>query len=191
MDWKDEDFIAGNLALDFLNTVANQDKNRDWNRLPGWAEILSWAEFGGLISADEAGALSGTAMDLREYKALMAFREQGYQLLSGFLKGEAVDVTSAYEATLRTTLSVSVLQQGKNGFVWRPDLQEEDAGLIRHRLVLALWSLMQGPDMARLRECGRCSWLFLNSGRGVGRKWCRMAACGNRAKSQNFRNAHS
>ncbi|MGH6819514.1 MAG: CGNR zinc finger domain-containing protein [Methylocella sp.] len=38
-----------------------------------------------------------------------------------------------------------------------------------------------------MRECGRCTGLFLHHGRGLGRRWCRMNTCGNRAKIERFR----
>jgi len=54
-------------------------------------------------------------------------------------------------------------------------------------LALALERLLRRPDLGRLRECGRCSWLFLDHGRGRGRSWCDMRTCGNRAKAARHR----
>lgn len=31
-----------------------------------------------------------------------------------------------------------------------------------------------------------CGWLFLDSTRNASRRWCDMAACGNRAKAKRF-----
>ena len=62
-------------------------------------------------------------------------------------------------------------------------------GLHDH-LVLALFDLLQGSDLDRLRECPRCTHLFLDHGRGPGRRWCSMARCGNRAKVESFRARH-
>jgi predicted RNA-binding Zn ribbon-like protein len=33
-------------------------------------------------------------------------------------------------------------------------------------------------------------WVFLDSSRNTSRRWCDMAACGNRAKSASFRSRH-
>jgi len=52
---------------------------------------------------------------------------------------------------------------------------------------LSLIDLMQRADLSRLRECKRCTHLFLDHGRGQGRRWCSMARCGNRAKAETFR----
>lgn len=49
--------------------------------------------------------------------------------------------------------------------------------------------LFGGPDAARVRVCEHadCALLFLDSSRGRARRWCSMAACGNRAKAAGFR----
>ncbi|EPZ91129.1 CGNR zinc finger [Burkholderia cenocepacia BC7] len=46
---------------------------------------------------------------------------------------------------------------------------------------------MRSDDFARVRQCGRCTWFFVDRGRGVGRRWCDMRTCGNRAKVEAFR----
>lgn len=49
--------------------------------------------------------------------------------------------------------------------------------------VQALYTLP--PD--RVRTCGRCGWLFLDSSRGGRRRWCSMSTCGNREKANRHR----
>ena len=41
----------------------------------------------------------------------------------------------------------------------------------------------------RVRGCGRCGWLFLDSSRGGRRRWCSMSTCGNREKASRHRHA--
>jgi predicted RNA-binding Zn ribbon-like protein len=49
--------------------------------------------------------------------------------------------------------------------------------------------LMTSADLARVRECDGhdCGWLFLDTSKAGRRRWCSMAICGNRAKSERYR----
>lgn len=49
--------------------------------------------------------------------------------------------------------------------------------------------LLSGPLSVRVRECAApdCALLFLDTSRPGRRRWCAMAACGNRAKTQSYR----
>jgi predicted RNA-binding Zn ribbon-like protein len=70
-------------------------------------------------------------------------------------------------------------------FGWRP------SGNSHHRwtdaAALSLEDLLRSDELARVRQCKRCTWLFVDRGRGVGRRWCAMRTCGNRAKAEAFR----
>ncbi len=46
--------------------------------------------------------------------------------------------------------------------------------------------LLTSLDSARLKICSnpRCGWFFLDTTRNASRRWCDMAACGNRAKAR-------
>jgi predicted RNA-binding Zn ribbon-like protein len=51
-----------------------------------------------------------------------------------------------------------------------------------------LWSaadLLAGARRARVRQCANphCRWLFVDDSKSGNRRWCSMAACGNRAKA--------
>ncbi|MBE3063935.1 MAG: CGNR zinc finger domain-containing protein [Spirochaetes bacterium] len=56
------------------------------------------------------------------------------------------------------------------------------------RLAKRAADLLAGLDRARLKICGNpeCGWLFLDTTRNGSRRWCDMAACGNRAKAKRF-----
>lgn len=182
--WRSEDLVGGDVVLDFLNTVGDSGKSRQLERLVSWDDAVAWARFTGIIDARDrmSGADSESCL-LR----LRGFREAAYRVLSARAAGSAPepDAVDAAEVDIREALAVSRLSAEGGEAVWR--LVPDRADLIRHRLALRLLHLLSGPDLDRLRECGRCSWLFLDHGRGRGRSWCRMAACGNRAKAERFR----
>jgi predicted RNA-binding Zn ribbon-like protein len=45
--------------------------------------------------------------------------------------------------------------------------------------------LLVADEMARLKQCGECDWLFLDRSRNGGRRWCKKA-CGDRVKSRRY-----
>jgi len=47
--------------------------------------------------------------------------------------------------------------------------------------------LFTGADRTRIRRCGRCTLHFVDRSRPGNRRWCSMELCGNRAKSEAFR----
>ena len=55
-EFRPKDFVAGHLALDFVNTVTARDTTpRDW--LDGYDRLLEWAEMAGAIDASTAARL--------------------------------------------------------------------------------------------------------------------------------------
>ena len=46
----------------------------------------------------------------------------------------------------------------------------------------AVWLLRTGP-LGRVGRCPTCRWLFLDTSRNGGRRWCSMATCGSRLKT--------
>jgi predicted RNA-binding Zn ribbon-like protein len=49
--------------------------------------------------------------------------------------------------------------------------------------------LFGGPDLTRLRSCGRagCTRLFVDDSRGANRVWCGMRECGNKVNAAAYR----
>jgi len=64
---------------------------------------------------------------------------------------------------------------------WHGD-PEDPLAIPLRRIQLAAEDLFTGERLQRVRNCERCSWLYLDRSRGRARRWCSMALCGNRAK---------
>jgi len=64
--------------------------------------------------------------------------------------------------------------------------------LIVGPVVLAAVDLLRDERLSRLKMCPRdeCHWLFLDLTKNRSRRWCDMAACGNRAKVELHRHRH-
>ncbi len=169
---------AGHLALAFLNTVSDNGKSREHNSFATSERLLQHLREAGL----EADVDPPGSAQLRD---LLLLREAAYSVFSAVaarrqpLREDAL----VLEAAIKSAVADAALQPGDpNGL-----LHAGPMGGLYDTLVLSLFDLLQSKDLDRLRECRGCTHLFLDHGRGPGRRWCTMARCGNRAKAQSFR----
>lgn len=190
--WRKFGFFGGHAALEFTNTLDDVDKTRSKEALPDWATAFDWAMTLELLSASEVAQLlkyAGEEAAAEELAALHRFREKLWSLLSDLAAKRKPDekAAAAVEAEIKWALSEARLEQDQTSFRWGVSPEAFGLKLLRARVAMAVWDLMSRQDLRRLRECGRCTGLFLDHGRGRGRRWCRMNTCGNRTKTERFR----
>ncbi|GAA0574767.1 CGNR zinc finger domain-containing protein [Halomonas salifodinae] len=177
--WTEHDFIAGDPCLDFLNTIGDTGKTRTQEHLVDAQALDDWALARGLISPDEAPASSS-----RELAAVLTMREGLHALFASIARGEANALAwEVVRGDLAAALAVSQLAKPSPAMLTAPRLPE--------RLALAALALLHDGRVARLKECGRCSWLFLDQSKARRRRWCRTEVCGNRARvERHYRKRH-
>ncbi|MGM8929917.1 CGNR zinc finger domain-containing protein [Salinicola halophyticus] len=185
--WQSNGFFGGHIALDFVNTIDDEDKQREHSGIPDWHTTVEWAQAVGLLGS----ALPPTASDIEvEQHALHTLREVAWRILSAIAAGKAADpadMAALKRDILHAGQHATLRQHGKS-VVWHVNSDSDvGEGLIRTRVALELANLFSQGPLERLRECYRCTGLFLDRGRGAGRRWCRMETCGNRAKIERYR----
>ena len=190
--WTSDAFIAGHPVLDFVNTVGDQDKQREMDLLTGWDVFERWLKSASLFTAEQTKAiLIDRSEQERESNLtrLRKLRELTYHALSSSSSGaERAKALNELEALFNTAHERAHLELTEHGYQWQPHWQEANACV--DGVVLAIERLLCSPRVTKVRECQRCSWVFLNTGRGRGRQWCSMKTCGNRAKSASFKQRH-
>jgi predicted RNA-binding Zn ribbon-like protein len=175
------DFVAGHVALDFVNTVANRldpVKAGDLLRLP--ADLTAWFAAAGL---GEVGGLM--PHDLERARET---REQLHGLFLACAQGRAraAATLSAIDRSWSACLAARRLavEDGRIGLSWSDSAGALERGLLP--LLCAAVDLLISDRVARIRQCegAGCGWLFLDRSRGSSpRRWCSMSDCGNRAKA--------
>jgi predicted RNA-binding Zn ribbon-like protein len=170
---------AGHPALAFLNTVTDDGKSRKTNSFADGAALLEQLVAVGLVPRGLP------APGARQVAELIALREATYAVLSAMAAGRKPGREDALmlETAIKTTLQDASFAFGPRGMAVVPG----PLGGVQDHVVLALNDLLRRDDLDRLRECRRCTRLFLDHGRGRGRRWCAMSRCGNRAKTEAFR----
>lgn len=169
----------GHPALTFLNTVTDDGKSRRHDSFTSGEELVAALTAAGLIPRGLPAPGPG------QFTALRSLREAAFAVLSSMA---ARRKPGREEALFLETAIKSALQDASLTFrTGGLDVTPGPLGGVHDRVVLGLFDLLQRPDLDRLRECKRCTHLFLDHGRGQGRRWCSMARCGNRAKAESFR----
>jgi predicted RNA-binding Zn ribbon-like protein len=189
--WEKFGFFGGNIFLDFVNTFDDLGKNRDLDAIPNWNTLVRWAEKSGLISKNEMVVLadfSNTKATQIKIHTLQNLRESAWHVLSKIASNKAPDPHNLkiLSNIVKLAYTESSLIYSNQSFSWGTRAKVDET-TIQTRLALSANGLLTSVDLKNLSECGSCTGLFLNKGRGLGRKWCRMNTCGNRAKIKKFR----
>lgn len=177
-------FIAGNLALDFINTQYGIDDQRI-DCLVDDQSVLDWLEKSGQV---------GTPIKGRAPDGLLALARQLRECLG-------VGVRAAMNGT-PADLSVAnrILEAGhpRREIEWDRDAQayrvtsrrrDDSAASLLAPLVESFASLLTSDKFGFVRQCEAhdCVLLFHDLTKSHRRRWCSMATCGNRMKVAAFR----
>jgi len=181
--------ISGHPALDFCNTWAGWDGHHAGEYLTGYEHLVVWASFVGILRPDQVPVLRRLARDSAALSVLeraRAFRANLYAVLRDPGGAAAWPAVANEVAAAAQTLH---LHRAEETIRW----EIAPAAELSAPLAAAAWSageLLTSPALGRVRACPGtgCGWLFLDpTGR---RRWCIMAACGNREKARRFAAKH-
>lgn len=190
--------IAGEIAIDFINTLDNRAvPERQQELLLTYQHLIAWAKQAGAIRhsqytglhrqaeirPDEAEAVLRGAVELRECL---------YHVMESVLKkrpAPAEDL-AAFSGILGEALSRVQMKPVRPGRGYRLDWDPEEPDLqsVLWPIVRSASTLLTSPDLAYLRECGdhTCRWMFVDRSKNHSRHWCDMKICGNRMKARKF-----
>ena len=182
-------FIAGNLALDFVNTVAyraNPAKRAD--RLQRAEDVSRWASQARL--PELAAMKSGPRVGASGLGRIRTVREHLFEIFGAVAGGDPIPpealvrVGDAFnECCAKRRLSVD---QDVVRWTWRANARSAD--YLLHPILSAAIELLTSDSLGSVRLCedATCGWLFLDRSNARKRRWCSMADCGNRNKVRNY-----
>ena len=175
-------FVAGNLALDFANTVHNTGGSNPQDDLKTPSDLRVWAHAAGLLQQD---TWRSSAAELASFKEL---RDAVYRLFSDTQGCTVKPDLERFNAHVRLTMAQAQMQAGNDGYRLVSS-STKPAERLRFAIVQAAVELLLSGQLGRIRQCAgeKCTWLFLDTSRNGARRWCEMRACGNRAKVRQFR----
>jgi predicted RNA-binding Zn ribbon-like protein len=188
--WESGHFIGGHPALDLANAVfdrAHPVPDNELLKTPN--DVLTWCESVGLF--EDAPRLSDGAAKA-QVAQVRAVREQTWAVFDAVSRRDVIPV-AALGALLQR--SGAGLRGGRLGLadacLGRLAADWGAPGAIPEALALLSVHALFTLPAERIRACGRCGWLFLDSSRGGRRRWCSMSTCGNREKASRHRHGAS
>jgi predicted RNA-binding Zn ribbon-like protein len=197
-------FVADAPGLDLLNSRLTPGAlTIEW--LASGADLLDWLEQARLVPTEIAEAMrSNTAVG--ELDAVAAKTRALREWFRGFVqahRGRPLGSTALAElAELNRVLAQDAVygaivpnagpdltqdSPASFEFQWRRHWRTPDSLLFP--IAQAMADLICAADFAQIKACEgpACSIVFLDKTKGHARRWCSMAACGNRAKQAAHR----
>jgi predicted RNA-binding Zn ribbon-like protein len=189
---------AEDLCLSFANTLSWRGSPVPTDSLIGLPELLEWLVGLGqrpLPAWSQAAdwARSDPQRAARLFGQAIALREAIFRCCFAVASGEAppdADLDVLNRALAAAPARRRLIRE-RGRLAWEGSLGAASAPLL---LAPVLWSaadLLARADHLRVRRCAndQCLWLFIDRSKAGTRRWCDMAACGNRAKAQrHYRN---
>jgi predicted RNA-binding Zn ribbon-like protein len=166
----------GSLALDLVATVADRPGTAR-ERLQTPEDLELW-----LAEAELAATASASPGDLTDAQRL---REAIWSLVE---RSRAGATPGTADRRLLNQWAARHPETPQLGGGWSPGPStRRDVGTALARVARDAVELLAGPDRTRIRQCGRCTLLFVDRSRPGNRRWCSMELCGNRSKAEAFR----
>ena len=178
-------FIAGDVALDFVNTAELRGDPLAGDVLQTPADLVQWGRRYGLLSSD------ANAADEAELRAALETRELLYRLFDAHASQAIDPPTPTWPHSPRPSPGrtrrggsspATTAGCGGSGIRSRP-------ATIRDTAAVAATELLRGDRSDRLKQCPgeHCGWLFLDATKRGNRRWCSMSECGQDAKTARRR----
>jgi len=172
-------FRAGRVSLDLCSTVLWRHV-QPVEQLRSPADLARWRSEAGL--GDSRHAL--TEADLAEAREL---REAIYRLVTARILGARLPVRDLATVNAAARHPCRTPRLGPGGELRWGDGEPLTAAL--SAVARDAIDLISGPQASRLRECAApdCAFLFVDTSRSGGRRWCAADRCGNREHVRKHR----
>ncbi len=189
-------FVGGAVCLDFVNTTGARASDQPRERLGRYADLLVFYRRVKLLSTSETSSLKRQAecdpkMASSVLEQVVRVREVLYRLLCAVATGAKPARADFDQFNAELSLALGhrrfVWARGKPSWSWAydPSVLERRLGPILHSAAV----LLESSERTRLRKCGDCDWLFLDTTRNHSRRWCKKD-CGDRVKARRYYHRH-
>jgi predicted RNA-binding Zn ribbon-like protein len=195
-------FIADNIGLDFLNSIAVPvDTQVEW--LSSGEDLLAWLKQSGLVPDDvldtfrkgavpgELDGIAAQARALRDWFKPFVHKHMGKPLQPAALRelhplNQLLARDEEFgQIAVRERPHDQKSKKGEAGALgWRSQRRWRSPESLLLPLARSLAELVCTVDFTYVKACegAECTLLFVDRTRGHARRWCSMAVCGNRAK---------
>jgi predicted RNA-binding Zn ribbon-like protein len=182
--------VAGDLALDFANTVDDPWGAARFDHLGDAPRVVGWAGLMGLLSEEQVALALADLRDhpgragarLRRAHALRAALEAVFGAVADGVEPPADAWRALRDPVADAVAHASLVVDGGGAtLVWADDLD----GVLR-RVAYAAHRLLTGDQLRRVKRCAGCPWVYLDQSKNLSRRWCTMDDCGKHEKMRRY-----
>jgi predicted RNA-binding Zn ribbon-like protein len=193
-----DSFVAGEICLDFVNTVGGARGKKNDDMLASFGDLISWSLSAGLIDeararSFEAGGRAWPALAVKSLQGTIGFREALHAIFKAAGASEPpkeadLDILNG---VLADAAAHERLTYADGAFAMRWDFEAAGLDALLWPVAASAAELLLSPRRLFVRECASttCGWLFLDASKNKTRRWCDMRVCGNRAKARRHRSS--
>lgn len=185
------EIVGGALCLDFVNTI-NSRQRPEHDYLTVYSELANWGGKLGILSAGQNSRLQKQAsrdveMAENAVKKARDFRELLYRLFVNLARERepTKEDVASFSKFYGEAISHSQFVRTDDYFThrWQVD-QTYDA--ILWPIAHSAGQILLSKELAQVKECPGCGWLFLDTSKNQSRRWCSMNTCGARDKMRRY-----
>jgi len=206
------ELIAGNVALDFINTLDDRPNAQPKELLTNYNDLATFGHDTGILTSaqldyfwEDVPCMPQPEDAQQAMRRAINLREALYAIFSAVMNRqtapqEAMDTLNEnlHDAALHSRLiQPEAMQPGMvrpetaqpdKAFEWRFDDMTSSYEAMLRPIARAAAHLLASADVALVRTCSSptCQWFFLDTSKNHHRRWCSMQSCGNRAKVRRF-----
>jgi predicted RNA-binding Zn ribbon-like protein len=194
--------VGGRLCLDFVNSVgarrilaSGEVTIRD-EKLSEYLDLLAWARHAGVLTDSKSKSLAGEFVTRTEeataiFRRAFQLRESLYRIFRAILLKKDPERSHLHvlNQELQLTRAAEHLVAEKGNFAWRWRAADHALDIVVLSVARSAAEMLTLGDLTRIRQCegDDCGWIFEDTSRNRGRRWCDMRDCGNTAKVRRFR----
>jgi predicted RNA-binding Zn ribbon-like protein len=192
------EWLGGHPTADFVNTLDERLAPTPVERLPSYEALIEFTRQADLIDQDTAQALltNTYSQQIGEvvWSAALRLREALYRVLYAITTPQLPDPSDIdyIEGEIRRAYAARRLTLDNTSLTWIwQDSHAPERPL--WECALAAENLLVSPKMKRMKRCAAddCGVIFVDESKAGARRWCSMAACGNRNKVRQYRSCHT
>jgi predicted RNA-binding Zn ribbon-like protein len=185
--------VGNNLSVDFVNTRIRENGSTK-ELLESFDDLIAWAARTNLSNLSQAKALlqdwSGRPKAAQVLKLALNFRESLREMVIDAVRGAAIKpaVVEAINIIMKAENGYAEVVRTEDGFEKRFRADFSDPVQLLAPIAEAAADLLCYGNLAHLKKCegADCVLHFYDTTKNHSRRWCNMAACGNRAKVAAF-----
>ena len=183
--------VAGNLALDFANTVDDPTGPARFDHIQDIPRLLTWSRNLKLITDSQQNELaelarSGPTTAVASLRRAHLLRRTVQSVFGAIADGQPIPEQAWRD--LRRSIADAIAHaelttdRDQARLAW--DVASLDA--VAWRVAYAAHQLLTGGELGRVKRCAACPWLYVDHSKNSSRRWCTMDDCGKYEKMRRY-----